>query len=329
MQHERLAADVRALARIQVKDASRLGFERGIADLIFSGAAIGAIGIAVVAGGELDPSLLPLAVAVSVAGLGPAAQILDLLRSVGALRASAARIVDALDEPPAVEDVIIGGDRDDSSWSTERGLVFDGVRFGYDSAMPVLHGFDLTVRPGETVALVGPSGAGKTTATSLALRLWDPDAGMVRIDGVDVRALPDREMRRLVSVVPQSSPVLRGTIRSNIVLGAPKATEADVRRAALSAGLLSESAGLPGGLDTPVGEYGVGLSGGQRARVAIARALLREPHVLVLDEATASLDHDADAAVLELLRGSTSAILLVAHRPTTIAAADRVVRLPI
>ena len=323
---ERISIDVRALARIQVKDASRLGLERGIADLIFSAAAIGAIGIAVIAGSQLEPSQVPLAVAVSVAGLGPASQILDLLRGAGMLRASAERIVDTLDEPSSLDDsrpyARTGGRTE------EEGLVLAGVRFAYGEGAPVLDGFDLEVRPGETVALVGPSGAGKTTVTRLALRLWDPDGGTVRIDGTDVRMLRDPDLRSLISAVPQSSPLLHGTIRSNIALGDPEADDACIRRAADTAGLLSETAGLPDGLDTMVGEYGTGLSGGQRARVAIARAVLREPRVLVLDEATASLDPEADAAVLELLRRSSSAILLVSHRPATIAAADRVVRLP-
>lgn len=326
LRRERISADVRELARIQVKDASRLGLERGIADLIFAAAAIGAIGIAVMAGSELEPSQVPLAVAVSVAGLGPAAQILDLLRGAGVLRASAERIVETLDEPPSVDDshrYVRTGARAD-----EEGLVLENVRFAYRESAPVLDGFDLEVRPGETVALVGPSGAGKTSVARLALRLWDPDGGTVRVDGTDVRTLPDSDLRRLVSAVPQSSPLLRGTIRSNIALGDPAANDAAVHRAAETAGLLSDSAGLPGGLDTTVGEYGAGLSGGQRARVAIARAVLREPRVLVLDEATASLDPDADAAVLELLQRSRCAILLVSHRPATIAAADRVVRLP-
>lgn len=186
----------------------------------------------------------------------------------------------------------------------------------------------MRVSPGEIVALTGASGAGKTTAARLALRIWDPDEGSIRIDGADLRGLPDADLRRLVSAVPQSSPLLRGTIRSNITLGNPGATDAAVRQAASAAGLLDSAAGIPGGLDTPVGEHGSGLSGGQRARVAIARALLGNPRVLILDEPTASLDPDADNAVMDILRQSRDrAILLVAHRPATIAQAHRTVQL--
>lgn len=324
-QYSRIDAEVRGIAEIETREASRVGVERGIADLTFALAALGAIGIAVLTGDALDPAYLPLAVVVSVSGLGPAAQILELLRSAGTLRASAERIAEALDAPPSVDTVAMTPAVPPRN---ERGLVFDGVRFGYDRSSPVLDGLDLEVRPGETVALVGPSGAGKTTAAQIALRMWDPDAGQVRIDGVDVRRLPDAALRQLISVVPQSSPLLRGTIRSNITLADPEADEPSIRRAASLAGLLASEAGLPLGVETPVGEHGSGLSGGQRARVAIARAVLRRPRVLILDEATASLDAEADAAVIELLQRSPEcAILLIAHRPATIAAADRRVAL--
>ncbi|WP_259606416.1 MULTISPECIES: iron chelate uptake ABC transporter family permease subunit [Microbacterium] len=174
----------------------------------------------------------------------------------------------------------------------------------------------------------GPSGAGKTTAARLALRLWDPDTGSVRIDGTDLRDIPDDELRRLVSAVPQSSPLQRGTIRSNITLGDPEACDTVIRATAGAAGLLDPGIGLPEGLDTPIGEHGTGLSGGQRARVAIARALLNDPRVLILDEPTASLDPAADAVVMEFLnRSQDRAVLLIAHRPETIATADRIVRL--
>ncbi|ASO20582.1 ABC-type multidrug transport system fused ATPase/permease subunit [Actinoalloteichus hoggarensis] len=324
-QLDRITDDTRALARIQSREAARLGFERGIADITLALAALGAIGIVLISGDAIAPADIPPAVTVAVAGLGPAAQIADLLRNAGTLRASARRITDVLAMPPAVPDRT--GRRIPGAPARvpgERGLVFDHVTFGYGQGGRVLDDVSLHVRPGETVALVGPSGTGKTTAARLALRMWDPDAGAVRVDGVDLRDLSDDELRGLVAVVPQSSPLLRGTIRGNIVLGDPDATEARIADAARAAGLLAPEAGLPGGLDTPVGEYGTGLSGGQRARVAIARALLREPRVLILDEPTASLDPDADAAVMELLNQSADrAVLLIAHRPATIATADR------
>jgi ABC-type multidrug transport system fused ATPase/permease subunit len=330
-QLDRITADTRAHARTQVREAARLGGERAVADAALAGAALGAIGIVLLGRDAIAPADVPLAITVAVAGLGPAAQIADLLRNAGTLRAAAERITDVLATPPAVRaaTAVDGATAGESSAADdESGLVLDDVTFAYGPGRPVLDRFSLHVRPGQVVALTGPSGAGKTTAARLALRLWDPDQGSVRIDGTDLRELPDAELRARVAVVPQASPLLRGTIRTNITLGDPDATEAMIDRAASAAGLLDPASGLPLGLETPVGEHGTGLSGGQRARVAIARALLRDPRVLVLDEPTASLDPDADTAVMDFLaRATDRATLLIAHRPDTVAAAHARVEL--
>ncbi|MCD2498033.1 ABC transporter ATP-binding protein [Microbacterium nymphoidis] len=324
-QLDRLARDTHCLARLQSREASRLGGERAITDALMALAALGTMLVVALDRSRITPENIPLALAVAVAGLGPAVQIADLLRSAGTLRASAERIADVLEQPPAVR---VTADPAPRTLTDERGLVFDDVDFGYGDQSPTLRGFRAHVRPGEIVALVGPSGAGKTTAARLALRLWDPDSGSIRVDGIDLRALPDPQLRRLVAAVPQSSPLLRGTIRSNLTLGSPGAPESAIRAAAAGAGLLDPGVGLPNGLDTVVGEHGAGLSGGQRARVAIARALLRDPRVLILDEPTASLDAGADAAIMDFLgRAGHRAILLIAHRPATIACAHRTITL--
>ncbi len=322
-QIERLGEDTRSLARIQMHEASRLGAERGIADVTLALATVGAILVVLIDRDAVAAPMIPLAVTVAVAGIAPAAQIADLLRSAGTLRAAAERVLDVLAQPPALPEGSTG-----APVRAEVGLVLDGVSFSYDGRRKILDDVALHVSPGEIVALTGPTGAGKTTVARLAHRMWDPDAGSIRLDGVDLRDLPDDDLRDRIAVVPQSSPLMRGTIRSNIVLGDPDATADAIDAAARSAGLLRPESGLPLGLETPIGEHGSGVSGGQRARVAIARALLRNPRLLVLDEATASLDPEADAAMLDVLKKLDGpAVLLVAHRPATIAAADRIVRL--
>lgn len=324
-QLDSLDAATRRRGATQVREASRLGLERGVGDAMFALAGLGAIAVVIAQRDGIAAADIPLAFTVAVVALGPAAQIAEVLRGAATLREAARRIAATLDLPPSVPDPPSSGtlEPDDDS-----GLVFDDVSFSYAGAAPVLERVTFTVRPGEIVALVGPTGSGKTTVVNLALRLWDADAGAVRVNGVPVSVLDDATLRQLVAVVPQSSPVMRGTVRSNIVLGDPRASEREIQRAADAAGIRHPGAGLPLGLDTPVGEHGEGLSGGQRARVALARALLRDPKVLVLDEATASLDAEAEAVMLEFLRQpSRRATLLVAHRPSAIAAADRLVTL--
>ena len=203
---------------------------------------------------------------------------------------------------------------------------FDGVVTRYDGN-EVLHGISLTVEPGEHVALVGPSGSGKSTLVSLVVRALDPVAGEVRLDGLPLPALDLGELRAGVSVLHQDAVLLTGTIRDNIRMGRPDATDADVEAAARRAGAHDFIVSLPGGYDAPVGERGDTLSGGQRQRVAIARALLRDTPVVILDEATTGLDPAARALVLDavdrLARGRTT--LIVTHDADVAVRADRVV----
>ena len=207
-------------------------------------------------------------------------------------------------------------------------VTFDDVTFRYPARPDhaALHGFSLEVAPGETVALVGPSGAGKTTVLQLLLRFYDPERGVVRLDGLDVARLAPADLRGRIGIVAQDPAIFSTTAAENIRYGRPDASDAEVRAAgrAAHADFLDH---LPDGYDTYLGEKGVRLSGGQRQRVAIARAILRDPAVLLLDEATSALDAESEQAVQDALatlsRGRTT--LIVAHRLATVRNADRIV----
>ena len=194
---------------------------------------------------------------------------------------------------------------------------------------PVLDGFDLTLRPGEAVALVGPTGSGKTTVARLIPRFYDVDGGRVLLDGVDVRDVRLRDLRQAVGIVFEDTFLFSSSVRGNIAFADPMATQADVERAARLAGAHDFIVELPEGYDTVLGEQGFSLSGGQRQRIALARAILADPRVLILDDATSSVDptkeHEIRGALTEVMRGRTT--LVIAHRQATIALADRVVLL--
>jgi subfamily B ATP-binding cassette protein MsbA len=204
---------------------------------------------------------------------------------------------------------------------------FRDVSFSYDGVTPTLQNIALTVEPGQVVALVGPTGAGKSTLADLIPRFYDPQAGAVLIDGRDVRTVTVESLRRQIGIVPQETLLFSGTIRENIAYGRRDATLAEVMAAARAANADSFIESMPDGYDSLVGERGQTLSGGQRQRIAIARALLADPRILILDEATSALDASTEALVQEaletLMQGRTT--FVIAHRLSTIMNADRIV----
>jgi ATP-binding cassette, subfamily B, bacterial len=246
-------------------------------------------------------------------------RVTTLQKAVGA----SARISEVLDAEPQLRDPR----HPEALERPVRGDVrLSGVQFGHDGGRPVLDGLDLHVAPGESVALVGATGSGKSTVAGLLARLYDPDAGSVSLDGHDVRALRIADVRGAVALVFEETFLFTDTVRENIRFARPDARDEEVERAAELAGAAEFVADLPDGYDTLLGERGFSLSGGQRQRVAIARAILADPAVLVLDDATSAVDatkeHEIRAALTTVMSGRTT--LVIAHRPATIALADRV-----
>ncbi|NLT04727.1 MAG: ABC transporter ATP-binding protein [Solirubrobacterales bacterium] len=237
--------------------------------------------------------------------------------------ASGNRIFEILDRqplltsPPDAPPLPAGGGR----------VELRGVSFAYEGGAPVLEAIDLDVAAGSTVALVGATGAGKTTLVNLVPRLYDPTAGAVLVDGADVRTVDLGSLRREIALVSDDAFLFSATLRENIAYARPDATDAEVADASRRAGLATVIGDLPDGYDTLVGERGLTLSGGQRQRVAIARALLAQPRILILDDATSSVDATTEAeikrALAEVMDGRTT--FVIAHRLSTIALADEIV----
>ena len=206
-------------------------------------------------------------------------------------------------------------------------MAFEAVSFQHDARSVGLKDVSFVAPAGTTTAFVGPSGAGKTTAVRLALRLVDPQSGRVTIDGVDLKKAPQAELRRAIALVPQDVALFNDTLYANLAFARPDAAPEAVRAAAEAAELGAFIDSLPEGMETRVGERGLKLSGGERQRVGIARALLADPRVLILDEATSALDGPTEAAIQETLRRARAGrtTLVVAHRLSTIVDADQIV----
>jgi ATP-binding cassette subfamily B protein len=236
--------------------------------------------------------------------------------------ASGARVFQLLDRPPRLVSPPGAPPLPEGRGAIE----MTDVTVAYEGSEPVVRGVSLSVAAGETVALVGPTGSGKTTLAALIPRLYDPIEGSVSIDGADVREVDAQSLRHEVALVSDDAFLFSAPLRENIAYARPDATDEQVRRAASMAGLDEVVEALPDGYETLVGERGLTLSGGQRQRVAIARALIQDPRILILDDATSSLDASTEAkvkqALREVMKGRTTVI--IGHRLSTIALADRI-----
>lgn len=271
--------------------------------------------------GELSEGMFVVFILYTQRFIWPMAQFGQIINMYQRARASSARIFGLMDEPsrlaedPDAEELVVGdGD-----------VVYDDVSFGYDEET-IVSDVDFAVEGGETLALVGPTGAGKSTVLKLLLRMYDVDDGAIRIDGQDVRDVTLKSLRRSIGYVGQSSYLFYGTVRENITYGTFDATDEEVREAARAAEAHEFIENLPDGYDTMVGERGVKLSGGQRQRVTIARAVLKDPDILILDEATSDVDTETEMLIQRSLDRLTAdrTTFAIAHRLSTIKDADTI-----
>ena len=321
---ERLLARTRAYSRLQLQHSRATGLQRAATDGLVSATTvsvlIAAIGLA--AHGTISSIAAIVAVTLTAAATAPVTQAIDIAGQLAPLRASALRVLAILDQPAQVPDTARS-----TPTPARPSVRFTDVRFAYEPGAPVLDGASFTVEPGETVALVGYSGAGKTTCANLLLRFWDVDGGSIAIGEHDLREFPLAELRRTVALIPQDVYLFHGSVADNLRLGHEQVTQAQIEAAARAANAHEFIAALPDGYATQVGERGALLSGGQRQRIAIARALLHDSPILVMDEAASNLDTENEQAVQQAVRrvraGRTT--LVIAHRLSTILAADRII----
>ena len=304
---------------------SELTLQHAILEVLtgLGGLAVVVAGAALASRGALDPGLLPLMTILAMAAFLPVSEIAQIGRQLADTLGATRRVYALANEPIPV--------RDGPGVPAARGaaaLALDKVNFTYPGqSRRALADVSFDIPAGKTVALVGTSGAGKTTTAQLLMRFWDPDSGRITLNGADLRQYRLDELRRLIALVAQDTYLFNDTLRANILIARPEATEAELHDAVRHASLADLVAALPDGLDSPVGERGTSLSGGQRQRVAIARAVLKDAPILILDEATSHLDAVNEQAVrqaLDVLKADRTTIV-IAHRLSTVREADLIV----
>lgn len=320
----RLVAKTRAYKRLQLHYAIFTGLDRATTDGLVAATTVSILiaSVMLTASGNISILQALVAVTLTAGALAPVTLATNVAGQLAPLRASAERVLTIVDQPAQIADRATTPPP-----AGPPAVRFRDVWFGYDPGEAVLRGVDFSIAAGETVALVGSSGAGKSTCVNLLLRFWDVDGGAISLGGQDLRAFPLADLRRLIALVPQDVYLFNVSVAENLRLGQTMVTQAQIEAAARAANAHEFIVALPEGYETRVGERGDRLSGGQRQRLAIARALLHDSPVLILDEAASNLDteneQEVQHAVATARRGRTT--LVIAHRLSTILSASRIV----
>ena len=326
---EKVTADTLRLNKKEIRDGRFKGLHSLIINLITSAVLISTILLAhsEVIAGSLKPEMVSVVIIFSLFAFVP---IMSVSVTAGAMNISngaAKRILDILEEEPAVKDRVPYIPQNKSS--VKGNIEFKDVKFSYEKDTEVLHGVNFTVKAGESIALTGESGAGKSTIANLLMRFYEPDSGAIYIDGKNIKDIHQNSLRDIIAYVPQDVYLFNKTIKENISLACPDASDEEIKQAAKVAMADGFIKRLEQGYDTNVGERGVQLSGGEKQRIAIARAVLKNSPILLMDEAVSNLDSESEALFRQALNNirKNKTIITIAHRPSTIKEADRVVKI--
>lgn len=326
---EKVTADTLRLNKKEIRDGRFKGLHSLIINLITSAVLISTILLAhsEVIAGSLKPEMVSVVIIFSLFAFVP---IMSVSVTAGAMNISngaAKRILDILEEEPAVKDRVPYIPQNKSS--VKGNIEFKDVKFSYEKGTEVLHGVNFTVKAGESIALTGESGAGKSTIANLLMRFYEPDSGAIYIDGKNIKDIHQNSLRDIIAYVPQDVYLFNKTIKENISLACPDASDEEIKQAAKVAMADGFIKRLEQGYDTNVGERGVQLSGGEKQRIAIARAVLKNSSILLMDEAVSNLDSESEALFRQALNNirKNKTIITIAHRPSTIKEADRVVKI--
>lgn len=326
---EKVAADTLRLNKKEIRDGRFKGLHSLVINLITSAVLISTILLAhsEVIAGSLKPEMVSVVIIFSLFAFVP---IMSVSVTAGAMNISngaAKRILDILEEEPAVKDRVPYIPQ--NKYSVKGNIEFKDVKFSYEKDTEVLHEVNFTVKAGESIALTGESGAGKSTIANLLMRFYEPDSGAIYIDGKNIKDIHQNSLRDIIAYVPQDVYLFNKTIKENISLACPDASDEEIKQAAKVAMADGFIKRLEQGYDTNVGERGVQLSGGEKQRIAIARAVLKNSPILLMDEAVSNLDSESEALFRQALNNirKNKTIITIAHRPSTIKEADRVIKI--